>query len=188
MRAVSEVPVEPPLTGDEAQTLVGELERVRRVIAWKCGGLDAAALAARAGASTMTLAGLLRHLTLVECDVFRRRLDGDTLGPPWDDVDWVGDPDWEWRTATAIDPEELRTQWREAVTSSRRRLRRALDEGGLDQLCRGVVTREGASPSLRRLLIDLIEEYARHAGHADLLREAADGLVGEDAPGEGVEV
>lgn len=185
---MSVLPNEPPLAGDEAETLVGELERVRRVIAWKCAGLGAAGMRTTLGTSTMTLAGLLRHLTLVECDVFRRRLDGGSLGPPWDDVDWAGDPDWEWRTATAMDPEALRAAWRATVAASRARLARALGEGGLDQPCRGVVTAGGESPTLRRALIDLIEEYARHAGHADLLREAVDGLVGEDAPADGVEV
>lgn len=178
---------EPPLAGGEAETLVGELERTRRLIAWKCGGLDAAGMRRRVGASSMTLAGLVKHLTLVERDVFRRRLDGAPLGPPWDGVDWEGDPDWEWRTALEDDPEELRAAWRDAVAASRARLARALDEGGLDQPCRGITAPDGTSPSLRRVVVDLVEEYARHAGHADLLREAADGLVGEDAPREGLE-
>ncbi len=143
--AVRAIPVEPPLAGDEAQTFVGELERVRRVVAYKCGGLDGAALATRVGASTMTLAGRLRHVTLVEGDVVRRRLSGETFGPPWDDVDWVPDPDREWRTASATDPEEVREQGRGGrfVTSTSG----ALDEGGLDRLCRAIVSLEGASPS-----------------------------------------
>ncbi len=185
---MSEVPVEPPRAGDEVSTLVGELERVRRVIAWKCGGLGAEGMRVTVGASTMTLAGLLRHLTLVEHDVFRRRLDGSALGPPWDGIDWDDDPDWEWRSALDEDPGALRAQWREAVAESRVRLARALDQGGLDQPCRGIATEEGESPALRRVVVDLIEEYARHAGHADLLREAVDGLVGEDAPREGIDV
>ncbi len=188
MRDVSFIPTEPPTAGDEAATLVGELERVRRVISWKCGGLDAAGMRARVGSSTMTLAGLLKHLTLVEADVFRRRLDGSPLGPPWDGVDWAGDRDWEWRTATTEEPDALRAAWREAVAESRARLARALAEGGLDQRCRGIVTDEGESPMLRRVVVDLIEEYARHAGHADLLREAVDGVTGEDAPREGIDV
>lgn len=62
---------------------------------------------------------------------------------------------------------------------SRAIVARALADGGLDQLGR-YQTGDGASPSLRRLLIDMIEEYARHAGHADLIRESVDGLTGED--------
>jgi hypothetical protein len=58
----------------------------------------------------------------------------------------------------------------------------ALADGGLDRLATGVTDDEGRAPSLRRIMIDLIEEYARHAGHADLIRESVDGLVGEDPP------
>ena len=65
---------------------------------------------------------------------------------------------------------------------SRSAVEQALAEGGLDQLA-GVTEPRGRSPSLRRILIDLIEEYARHVGHADLIRESVDGLVGEDPPG-----
>ena len=58
---------------------------------------------------------------------------------------------------------------------------RALADGGLDQPAK-LITRSGESPNLRRILVDLHDEYARHVGHADLLREAVDGLVGEDPP------
>ncbi len=71
--------------------------------------------------------------------------------------------------------------WDDAVERSRGRLAEALAEGGLDQLVH-LSTDDGRQPSLRRLLCDLIEEYGRHTGHADLLREAVDGLVGEDPP------
>jgi hypothetical protein len=71
--------------------------------------------------------------------------------------------------------------WREAVERSRRAVAEALDDGGLDRP--GDFTYpDGRTPSLRRHLIDMIEEYARHAGHADLIRESVDGLVGEDPP------
>ncbi len=63
----------------------------------------------------MTLAGPLRHLTVVGCGVFRRGLDEGSLGAPRDEVDWDGDPDWEWRTAAQEDPDGLRATWREAV-------------------------------------------------------------------------
>lgn len=58
----------------------------------------------------------------------------------------------------------------------------ALAEGGLDRPATGVTGDGGESPSLRRLLIDMIEEYARHVGHADIIRESVDGLTGEDPP------
>lgn len=127
---------EPPVAGDETTTLVGSLERQRAIFAWKCGGLDAAGLQAKVGASSVTLGGLLKHLALVE----------------------------------------------EAVARSRSSVAEALADGGLDRLARSTWP-DGRAPSLRRILIDLIEEYARHVGHADLIRESVDGLVGEDPPG-----
>ncbi len=69
--------------------------------------------------------------------------------------------------------------WQDAVERSRSLVIEALADGGLDQPAR-VSWPDGRAPSLRRILIDLIEEYARHTGHADLLRESVDGLTGED--------
>ena len=71
--------------------------------------------------------------------------------------------------------------WDGAVARTRARLDAALADGGLDQAAR-VAYPDGRRPSLRRLICDLIEEYGRHTGHADLLREAVDGRVGEDPP------
>ena len=176
-----QIPREPPVAGDETATLIGSLERQRATFAWKCGGLDAAGLSKTVGASAVTLGGLLKHLALVEDDYFTRRLGGKELGPPWDAVDWDADWDWEWHSAVDDSPEELMTLWQDAVARSRASLRSALDSGGLDQLAK-FVWPDGRSPSLRRILIDLIEEYARHTGHADLIRESVDGLVGEDPP------
>ena len=166
----------------ETGTLLGSLERQRAILAWKCGGLDAAGLRATVGASSMTLGGLLKHLALVEDEYFSGRLHGRMLGPPWDTVDWDADPDWEWRSAAEDTAEQLMTLWQDAVTRSRSAVAEALADGGLDQLARTTWPDERA-PSLRRIMIDLIEEYARHAGHADIIRESVDGLVGEDPPG-----
>src|SRR5689334_10101874 len=111
MRAVVRVPrmgrVEPPIAGDEVAAVLGELDRVRSYIAWKCGGLDAAGLRATLPPSTMTLGGLLKHLALVEDAHFAKLLFDQEPGPPWDGVDWDADPDWEWRTAADDSPEEL---------------------------------------------------------------------------------
>jgi len=173
---------EPPVAGNETDTLIGSLERERRLLAWKCGGLDAVGLRATLGPSSVTLGGLLKHLALVEDEYFCRRLLGQELGPPWDTVDWDADPDWEWHSAAQDSPEQLYALWRDAVSRSRSAVAKALaDGGGLGQLAR-FTWPDGRSPSLRRILIDLIEEYARHAGHADLIRESIDGLVGEDPP------
>ncbi len=172
---------EPPVAGDEVATLLGSLERQRATLEWKCAGLDAAGMQATVGASSITLGGLLKHLALVEEAYFTQRLLGRDLGAPWDTVDWDADPDWEWHSASADTPEELLARWREAVANSRSVVAEVLPDGGLDQLARQAWP-DGRAPSLRRILIDLVEEYARHVGHADLIRESVDGLVGEDPP------
>ena len=170
---------EPPVAGNEVDTMTGALERQRRYIAWKCGGLDAAGLRATLGPSTMTLGGLLKHLALVEDHYFSVRLFGRPASPPWDAVDWDADPDWEWRTAADDGREQLMALWQDTVTRSRALATEALADGGLDRLA-DFTSPSGQTPSLRRLIMDMIEEYARHLGHADLIRESVDGLTGED--------
>ncbi len=172
----------PPIAGDETDTLLGSLERQRRTFAWKCGGLGEAGLKATVGASSITLGGLLKHLALVEADYFALRLHGRDPGPPWNTVDWNANPGWEWHSAADDTPAQLYAVWEDAVARSRLLVDEALAEGGLDQLAKFTLP-DGRAPSLRRILIDLIEEYARHVGHADLIRESVDGLVGEDPPG-----
>jgi hypothetical protein len=172
---------EPPVAGDETATLLGSLERQRATFAWKCGGLDAAGLRASVGASTMTLGGLLKHLALVEDHYFSTRLHGRDPGPPWNTVDWDADPHWEWRTAADDTPEQLMALWQDAAGRSRASVAEALAVGGVEQLIQQTWP-DGRTPSLRRTLIDMIEEYARHVGHADLIRESVDGLTGEDPP------
>ena len=169
----------PPVAGNEVDTLLGSLERLRRYIAWKCGGLDAAGTRATLGPSAVTLGGLLKHLALVEDHQFAVKLFGRKLGAPWDAVDWDADPDWEWGTAAEDTPEQLMTLWQDAVARSHALVAEALADGGLDRLS-GSTWPDGRAPSLRRLLTDMIEEYARHLGHADLIRESVDGLTGED--------
>lgn len=170
-----------PVAGSEAETLIGSLERERAIVEWKCGGVDAAGLRATVGSSSMTLGGILKHLALVEDEYFTRRLLGRAFPPPWDAIDWESDPDWEWRTGSEDDPLEVLALWQSAVQRSRDAVAEALRHGGLDQLIHHGGA-EGEFPSLRRMLVDMIEEYARHAGHADVIRESVDGLVGEGPP------
>jgi hypothetical protein len=142
---------------------------------------DAAGLAATVGVSTMTLGGLIKHVALVEDEYFSRRLHGRQYGPPWDAVDWDADPDWEWNSAAGDSPDQLMAVWRDAAARSRAAIAQAVADGGLDFPAQPGDC--GDRPSLRRILIDVIEEYARHIGHADLIRESVDGLTGEDPPG-----
>jgi len=167
----------------EAEAVLAVLERNRRTFAWKTSGLDRGGLAATTAASSMTLGGLVKHMALVETDWLVVKLAGQPYGPPWDEVDFDAGPDWEWRTAAQDAPEEVYALWRSAVRRSRDVVAAVLREGGMDAAAR--FTRDDGRPaSVREMLLDMIEEYARHTGHADLLRESVDGLVGEGAPPE----
>jgi uncharacterized damage-inducible protein DinB len=170
---------EPPVAADETGTLLGFLDYQRATLAWKCAGLDAAGLRATVGASSMTLGGMLKHLALVEDGWFSRSLHGRDRRPPWDTVDWTADPDWDWDSAAKDSPEQLFALWQDAVARSRSLVAEALaDGGGLDRLAVRTWP-DGRAPSLRWILCHMIEEYARHNGHADLIRESVDGQTGE---------
>ena len=176
----SDYPWEPPLAGTEAEQVLGALDRLRTTFRWKADALDAAGLQTRVGASSLTLGGLLKHLALVEDHYFSTKLTGEPPGGPWADVDWDADPDWEFTSAAPDTPEHLYRLWDEAVERSRARTDAPSPTAGSTSWSTPPMT-DGRRASLRRLLCDLIEEYGRHTGHADLLREA-DGLVGEDPP------
>jgi uncharacterized damage-inducible protein DinB len=170
--------VEPPVDGDEAATLLGFLDYQRQTLAWKCADLDAAALRTTVAASSVSLGGLLKHMAEVEDGWFSVSLHGRNPMPPFDAVDRDADPDWEWRTAAGDSPGSLRALWTTAVERSRARTAEVLAAGGLGA---SAARRwpDGRSPSLRWILCHMIEEYARHNGHADLLRESIDGQTGE---------
>ncbi|MQA97007.1 MAG: DUF664 domain-containing protein [Streptosporangiales bacterium] len=166
---------EPPQAGDEIATLLGFLDFQRATLAWKCRGLDAAGLAVMVGVSEVTLGGLLMHLARVEEIWFSVRLHGRDHTPPWDKAEWA----WEWGAAAAEPPERLWAIWEEAVDRSRACVAEALGEGGgMDRLAARPWP-NGVAPSLRWIVTHMIEEYARHNGHADLIREAVDGSTGE---------
>jgi hypothetical protein len=166
---------DPQDMGADPATLLGFLERQRATFAWKSGGLDADQLRSTLGSSSMTLGGMLKHLARFEDDMSTEWLQGLPQRPPWDAVDWGAEHDWDWRTAAEDSPEQLYSRWQEAVDRSR------------DLFAQTVANRDGerpaAAPSLAYILINMIEEYARHNGHADLIRESVDGLVGHDPPG-----
>jgi hypothetical protein len=176
----SDTPWEPPLAGTELEHLVGALDRLRATFRWKADGLDAGGLQARIPSSALTLGGLLKHLAFVEDYMFTTKLRGEPPGPPWEPSGWETDPDWEFTSAADDTPQRLYGLWDGAVERSRARLSAALADGGLDQPADA--NDGGTHASLRRLVFDLVEEYGRHTGHADLLRESVDGVVGEDPP------
>lgn len=163
---------------DEIEALLGALQRNRRTFAWKTGGLDAGAMRRTLGPSSMTIGGLVKHLALIEDHYFTHQLHGRDYPAVWAPI--AEDDGWEWTSAAEDSPEDLRLLWLQAVARSEAAVEEALAEDGLDR--RLELSDWSETPNLRRMLVDLIEEYARHTGHADLIRESIDGLVGEDAP------
>jgi hypothetical protein len=164
-----------PTAASERDSLGQYLDYQRETILLKTDGLTREQLARRIPTSGLTLAGILYHLALVEESWFEEDFRG--LGPreDWQGVDWDADPDYEFRTALEKEPGWLRHRYLDACERSRQV---AAAAASLDAV--SVSTRVGGQPfTLRWLLLHLIEETARHAGHADLLREAVDGTVGE---------
>jgi uncharacterized damage-inducible protein DinB len=154
---------------DERAVLLDYLRRYRLTLEMKCAGLDAGQLARRSvPPSTMSLLGLVRHLAEVERGWFRRDLAGQQAPPLFRSRT---DPDGDW-TGAVPDPavvDEAWRAWRDEVAFAEE-----LAAGTADL---GTAGRSGRS--LRDLLVHMIEEYARHCGHADLLRERIDGRVGQ---------
>jgi uncharacterized damage-inducible protein DinB len=167
----------PPEEAGETETLLGFLDFHRATFEWKCGGLDSTAMNRAVAPSPMTLGGMMKHLALVEEHWFSRRLFGRGRTAPWNAVDWDADPDWDWHSAAHDTPDELRALWTRFVDQSRTNVAEALSNGDLDQVVKD--RQPGDTPNLRWILCHMIEEYARHNGHADYLREAVDGLTGE---------
>jgi uncharacterized damage-inducible protein DinB len=170
---------EPPIAADETATVLGFLEFHRATLAWKTAGVDSAGMRVAVGASSLTLGGLLKHLAFVEDLWFSHRLHGRSPAAPWDTVDWEADRDWDWHSAAEDTSEQLHALWQGAAERSRALVAAALADGGLDRKAAWIDDWYGAAPSLRWILMHMIEEYARHNGHADLLRESIDGQTGE---------
>jgi hypothetical protein len=169
--------VNPPYSADELTMLRSYLDYQRETFRWKTGGLSQQQLSTPHPPSTLSLAGLVKHLALVEDWWFGVNLVGSTHMPPFADVDFDADPDWEFRTAQDDPPEYLRGLWERAVAASD--LNIAGTAEGVDTVAVRRHPRTGAGISLRWMLLHMIEEYARHNGHADLIRERVDGAVGE---------
>lgn len=168
----------PPVAGDETTMLLGFLDYARATLAWKTSSLDEKDLLRAHAPSTMTLAGLLKHLAWVEDFWFVYVLAGEDPSEPWIDIDWEADSDGDWNLAFAGSVEELRGLWERSCARSQAETARALSDGGMEHLAARAVHGD-PHPSLRWIITHMIEEYSRHNGHADLIRESIDGLVGE---------
>ena len=184
MRALPEVDEhgrpETPYVADEVGTLLGFLDHQRATVEWKCHGLTDGELRRRlppfdASPSAMSLGGLLKHLARVEDFWFSEVVAQGGPQEPWASMRWAA----EWSTADDDSGDELRTLWAGRVARSRAVVDAELTTGA-EPLSRTYAAWGGRGRvSLRWVLVHMIEEYARHAGHADLLREAIDGQTGE---------
>ncbi|RMI27878.1 DinB family protein [Nocardia stercoris] len=160
-----------PTTLDERATLVSFLEHERDTLAWKCSGLTDDQLRLRAvPPSTMSLLGLVRHLTDVDRGWFSGVLGGEDRPPQYWDAETRQETDFDVDTADIAAAMRL---WQKECERSRRIL-----TGCVSLDTTGVSTHTGVTYSARWVLNHMIEEYARHNGHADLLRECVDGATG----------
>jgi uncharacterized damage-inducible protein DinB len=168
-----------PIVADEVDSLLAYLDYHRDTLRRKTEGLTQAQQATRLEPSTLTLGGLLKHMALVEDNWFSVVLLGNEDADPWRGLDWDADPDWEFRTAADDSPEDLRRMLDEAIAASDANIRQVLAADGLDALSVRESRRQEGRFGLRWIMLHMIEEYARHNGHADLIRESIDGSTGE---------
>ncbi|KQY64709.1 MULTISPECIES: DinB family protein [unclassified Nocardioides] len=171
--------LDPPLAADEATMVRAYLDYHRDTLRAKTAGLNSEQLNQTLAPSTMTLGGMLKHLALCEDSWFSGRLLGNEDADYWQGVDWEADVDWDWHSAVDDTPEQIRTLFDDAIAASNAILDRVIPEHGLDLLSVRLDRRTGEKFSLRWILLHMVEEYARHNGHADLLRESIDGATGE---------
>lgn len=167
---------DPGLRTDERTTLCEFLDHQRETLLLKVSGLDREQMARRLPPSDLTLAGLVKHLAYVEDAWFHHRMLGEDRPEPWASAPFEDDPDWELQSAIEDEPDELVALYLAACERSRAAVARfeSLDQESV------VVSRFTGEPfSLRWILVHMIEETARHNGHADLLRQSIDGATGE---------
>jgi len=174
---------DPPHNADsEVEGVLAALERQRATFWWKVSGLDTDRLRTPHPPSALTLARLLKHLAQVE-DKLASVLAARPASEPWAAHGGHASEDawaWTWQSAHDDAAPDLHALWERSVLRARAAL--------ADELARGDLSRpsalgpwpDGQNANLRRVVLDTLEEYARHVGHADLIREAIDGRVGED--------
>jgi len=157
----------------ERATLLDYLRYYRMTMEMKCADLDAAQLARRSvPPSTMSLLGLVRHMADVERNWFRRVM-AQADAPPLYWSEDVADADWAGAVADPAVVEDAWQAWRAEVAFAEKFVADSPDLGIKGK------TRDGGSVALREVVLHMIEEYARHCGHADLLRERIDGRIGQ---------
>ncbi|WP_091726625.1 DinB family protein [Nocardioides scoriae] len=169
---------DPPAGGSEAEVLLGFLEFHRTIFRMKTAGLTAAQRDQRLAPSGITLGGMAKHLAYVEDWWTTQVFAGRDAPEPWASADWDADPDWDWHSAADDGPAAVEALLDAAVARSRQVVADALaGPDGLDAPAARPGRLEGLR--LRWIVVHLVEEYCRHNGHADLVRESIDGQVGE---------
>ena len=163
----------PAQDAGEREMLTGWLEHHRGILIWKCADLTAGQLRRRAvPPSTLSLLGLVRHMAEVERGWFRQVFLGEDVA---DLYDRSVDADADFNDVDQADPAEAFHAFEEECAAARQAVAQA---PGLDVLSKQASERTGQPWSLRWIVTHMIEEYARHNGHADLLRESIDGRTG----------
>jgi uncharacterized damage-inducible protein DinB len=159
-----------PFAGDEKTILSAFLDRYRETMLWKLDGLSTAQASRRLVPSATTLLGVLKHLAYVERWWFQMNFAADPVSFPWPKDE--PDEDIDFRISATDTIESIGTLYRQEIDRSREIVAAA----SLDDLAKG---KQVEPRSLRWIMVHMIEETARHAGHADILRELTDGAIGQ---------
>jgi uncharacterized damage-inducible protein DinB len=169
---VADERIDPELSGGERSMLDAWLDYHRGTLALKCDDLSPEQLRSRSiPTTTLTLLGLVRHMAKVERHWFRKILEGEDVPRLFSTEQ---DRDADFNDLTSHEPEEVFEIWRDEIARAREICRtRSLDDLSAN------VDRRGEKFNLRWIITHMIEEYARHNGHADLIREAIDGVTGD---------
>jgi uncharacterized damage-inducible protein DinB len=176
-RAYAHVMDEPyiPRQGSERDTLIAFLDYHRELLIDKASGLTDEQLHTTVAPSSLTLGGLINHMAVVEDSWFTDDIAGNPIPEPWASAPWEEDRDWELTSAVDTPTDLLFQRYRDAIERSNAVLVKVDD---LSQL--SIKTdRKGDPWSIRWILVHMIEETARHCGHADFIRESLDGSVGD---------
>ena len=166
---------DPEYVAGELAMLGQYLDYHRATLAAKAAGLDGTGWRAQLAPSELTLAGLVKHAALVEDHWFTSILLGQEMPEPWESAPWDDDRDWEFHTAPDEAPDYVLGLYAEACDRSRA----AVAQVGDPDAHAARTVRDGHQVSLRWIMLHMLEETARHNGHADLLRESVDGATGE---------
>lgn len=170
---------EPAFSNDEVGMLRSYLDHFRATVRLQASGLTDAQLDQTLPPSDLTLGGMLSHLAFVEDYWLSYNLAANDPAPPWDTAPWDDDPDWDWHSAAGSSHAELDALIVEAIARSDANLDAALaadpDVGRL--VARPRDPAKGETATIRWVLVHMVEEYARHVGHADLIRQSIDGAT-----------